>query len=196
MFTGIIETSGLITEIKQEGSNINFYVESNISSELKPDQSVSHDGVCLTITANNKTGHWVTAVAETIQKTNLSGWTRGKVINLERALKLGDRLDGHIVQGHVDTAATCIGKEEVNGSHLFRFKIPGTFASLLIEKGSVCINGVSLTAFEVGLDNFMVTIIPYTYEHTTFKNLEENATVNVEFDILGKYILRQQVVGK
>lgn len=196
MFTGIIEATGLLTKIKKEDGNISFLIESKISAELAPDQSVSHDGVCLTVTENNHIGHWVTAVAETLQKTNLSSWSIGRVINLERALRIGDRLDGHIVQGHVDTTAQCIEKEETNGSHVFQFQIPESFASLLIEKGSVAINGVSLTAFGVGMDHFMVAVIPYTFEHTSFLHLGKGATINIEFDILGKYLLRQQEVNK
>jgi riboflavin synthase len=196
MFTGIIEATGLLTKIKKEDGNISFLIESKISAELAPDQSVSHDGVCLTVTENNHIGHWVTAVAETLQKTNLSSWSIGRVINLERALRIGDRLDGHIVQGHVDTTAQCIEKEETNGSHVFQFQISESFASLLIEKGSVAINGVSLTAFGVGMDHFMVAVIPYTFEHTSFLHLGKGATINIEFDILGKYLLRQQEVNK
>lgn len=196
MFTGIIETTGILTDIKQEGTNIHFFVECAISKELKPDQSVAHDGVCLTITENNQTGHWVTAVAETLQKTNISGWKKGKTINIERAMRLGDRLDGHIVQGHVDTTATCTRVQEVGGSYLFEFHFPDNFAALIIEKGSICINGVSLTAFHVGKDCFSVTIIPYTFAHTTFNQLKESDAVNLEFDILGKYMLRQTETGK
>ncbi|KAA5534755.1 riboflavin synthase [Taibaiella lutea] len=194
MFTGIIETLGAIKDIQHEGSNIHFTIESEISKEVKIDQSVAHDGVCLTVTACNAESHTVTAVAETLQKTNLGSWKAGKTVNLERAMKLGDRLDGHIVQGHVDTTGKCLERKEVDGSHLFHFEFPGRFAALVIEKGSVCINGVSLTAFNVGKNTFSVTIIPYTLEHTTFGNLQPNDIINLEFDILGKYMLRMKEV--
>lgn len=194
MFTGIIETLGTIKDVQHEGSNIHFTIESTISKEVKIDQSVAHDGVCLTVTACSAENHTVTAVAETLQKTNLASWKAGKTVNLERAMKLGDRLDGHIVQGHVDTRGKCINRKEVNGSHLFHFEFPESFAALVIEKGSICINGVSLTAFNVGRNTFSVTIIPYTLEHTTFGALQANDTINLEFDILGKYMLRMKEV--
>lgn len=192
MFTGIIESQGTVTRVTKEGTNIHFTVASAISKELKIDQSVAHDGVCLTVVACDDSEHTVTAVAETLLKTNLNTWKVGRVLNLERAMKLGDRLDGHIVQGHVDTAGTCIDRKEVAGSHLFRFRFPGQFAALIIEKGSICINGVSLTAFNVEQDTFEVTIIPYTLEHTTFRYLQAEEPVNLEFDILGKYMLRMK----
>lgn len=192
MFTGIIESQGTVTRVTKEGTNIHFTVASAISKELKIDQSVAHDGVCLTVVACDNNEHTVTAVAETLLKTNLNTWKEGRVLNLERAMKLGDRLDGHIVQGHVDTAGTCIDRKEVDGSHLFRFNFPGQFAALIIEKGSICINGVSLTAFNAGRDTFEVTIIPYTLEHTTFRYLQAGEPVNLEFDILGKYMLRMK----
>lgn len=194
MFTGIIETLGTIKDVQHEGSNIHFTIESEISKEVKIDQSVAHDGVCLTVTACDTVSHTVTAVAETLQKTNLASWEAGKTVNLERAMKLGDRLDGHIVQGHVDTTGKCTERKEVDGSHLFHFEFPESFAALVIEKGSVCINGVSLTAFNVGRHTFSVTIIPYTLEHTTFGSLQANDIVNLEFDILGKYMLRMKEV--
>lgn len=192
MFTGIIETIGTLKDIKKEGSNIHFLIESTISSQLKVDQSVAHDGVCLTVTQLENNSHWVTAVAETLQKTNLTNWKKECSINLERALKLGDRLDGHIVQGHVDTVGKCIKKEEQEGSYLFRLQFPKKFAALIIEKGSICLNGVSLTVFDTGEDTFTVTIIPYTWENTSFKQLEAGHAINMEFDLLGKYLLRQQ----
>lgn len=192
MFTGIIETIGTLKDIKKEGSNIHFLIESTISSQLKVDQSVAHDGVCLTVTQLENNSHWVTAVAETLQKTNLTNWKKECSINLERALKLGDRLDGHIVQGHVDTVGKCIKKEEQEGSYLFRLQFPKKFAALIIEKGSICLNGVSLTVFDTGEDTFTVTIIPYTLENTSFKQLEAGHAINMEFDLLGKYLLRQQ----
>ncbi len=192
MFTGIIETLGLVKEIIPSGSNIDIWVQSNITNELKIDQSVAHNGVCLTVVAIDGDAYKVTAVAETINKTNLGKWLAGSTVNLERALKVGDRLDGHFVQGHVDATATCTGKEALEGSWLFHFKYDEQFAALMIEKGSVCINGVSLTAFNVGRDTFSVTIIPYTYEHTNFSALESGDIVNIEFDVLGKYLLRSQ----
>jgi len=192
MFTGIIQTLGTLSRIQAEGTNLHFTIASELSRELKIDQSVAHDGVCLTVVACDAHSHTVTAVAETLQKTNLASWKEGRVVNLELAMRLGDRLDGHIVQGHVDATGTCISRKEVNGSHLFRFRFPRRFAPLVIEKGSICINGVSLTAFEVGRDALSVTIIPYTLEHTGFKDLQEGAEVNLEFDILGKYMLRMK----
>ncbi len=192
MFTGIIETLGSIKDIKHEGTNIHFTIESGISKELKIDQSVAHDGVCLTVTACDDKQHTVTAVLETLQKTNLSSWEVSKTVNLERAMKLGDRLDGHIVQGHVDTTGKCTERKEVDGSHLFHFEFPERFAALIIEKGSICINGVSLTAFNAGKNTFSVTIIPYTLEHTTFSDLQAGDAINLEFDILGKYMLRMK----
>lgn len=192
MFTGIIESTGRISRVVKEGTNVHFTIESNISKELKIDQSVAHDGVCLTVVACDADSHTVTAVAETLLKTNLQGWETGRTLNLERAMKLGDRLDGHIVQGHVDTTGICTERKEMDGSHLFRFSFPEKFAALIIEKGSVCINGVSLTAFEAGRDTFTVTIIPYTLGHTTFGQLKAGDPVNLEFDILGKYMLRMK----
>lgn len=192
MFTGIVESQGTINQVVREGTNIHFTITSDISKTLKIDQSVSHDGVCLTVTACDMQAHTVTAVAETLLKTNLATWKEGRVVNLERAMKLGDRLDGHIVQGHVDTTGTCLSRREVDGSHLFRFAFPRQFAALLIEKGSICINGVSLTAFNAGPDTFEVTIIPYTLQHTTFRYLQAEDPVNLEFDILGKYMLRMK----
>lgn len=196
MFTGIVESLGTIAAIRKEGSNVHFTVNSPISYELKIDQSVAHDGVCLTVVALDDHSHTVTAVAETLQKTNLASWQEGRTLNLERAMKLGDRLDGHIVQGHVDDGtAVCTGREEADGSHLFTFEFPERFAALIIEKGSICINGTSLTAFNVGRNTFSVTIIPYTIEHTNFKHLQPGDRINLEFDILGKYFLRMKEVG-
>jgi riboflavin synthase len=192
MFTGIIETTGVVKEVIPEGSNLHIRIASSISKELKTDQSVAHNGVCLTVVEIEGNEYTVTAVAETLQKTNLASWKQGDIINLERALKAGDRLDGHFVQGHVDSTGVCKAKEVLEGSWLFRFSFPQQFAALIIEKGSICINGVSLTAFNVGRTEFTVTIIPYTYEHTNFRNLEKGAVVNLEFDVLGKYLLRHK----
>lgn len=196
MFTGIIETTGRVENIKQEGSNYHFTISGNITGELKIDQSVAHNGVCLTVVDIKDNQYTVTAVAETMSKTNLGNWNEGDRINLERALKAGDRLDGHFVQGHVDTTGTCIEKQTLEGSWLFRFSFPEQFAALMIEKGSICINGVSLTAFNVGKTEFTVTIIPYTYEHTTFNLLKSGDIVNLEFDVLGKYALRMWELNK
>jgi riboflavin synthase len=192
MFTGIIESLARVAAIRHEGSNVHFTITSSLAHELRIDQSVAHNGVCLTVVAIDDNNYVVTAVAETLAKTNLATWKVGDEVNIERSLKIGDRLDGHFVQGHVDTTATCIEKQTLEGSWLFRFRFPVAFAALIIEKGSVCINGVSLTVFNAGKDEFTVTIIPYTYEHTNFHNIMEGTVVNIEFDVLGKYLLRRQ----
>ncbi len=196
MFTGIIETIGTITNIINSGSNTDFWLESSITNELKIDQSVAHNGVCLTVVEIKGEQYRVTAVAETLSKTNLGNWKTGDKVNLERSLQVGDRLDGHFVQGHVDTTGGCIAHEVLEGSWLYRFRFPKQFATLMIEKGSICINGVSLTAFNVGKDEFTVTIIPYTYEHTNFHSLNTGDTVNLEFDVLGKYLLRHKEINQ
>ena len=196
MFTGIIEKTGVIRHVSTSGSNRNYWIESDITSELKVDQSLAHNGVCLTVVEIEDAQYQVTAVAETLAKTTLGDWMVGRVLNLERALRVGDRLDGHFVQGHVDAVAQCTGKEEVSGSWLFQFRFPLSFASLIVEKGSVCIDGVSLTAFNVGTDTFNVAIIPYTFEHTGFGQLLPDHIVNIEFDVLGKYFLRHQMLGE
>jgi len=190
MFTGIIEATGIIKGIENQGSNTSFYIESPISAELKADQSVSHDGVCLTVESIAENIHRVTAVDETLQKTNLSEWKIGKEVNLERCMPMNGRLDGHIVQGHVDCTGTCTEVENKNGSWLFSFDFKKEFAALIIEKGSVAINGTSLTAFNVSNHSFQVTIIPYTFEHTSIKHLQKGDKVNLEFDVIGKYIQR------
>lgn len=190
MFTGIIEKTGRIAEVSASGTNTHFWVESPISQELKPDQSVSHDGVCLTVEAVEGSRHRVTAIAETMKKTALGNWKPGTLINLERCLEPHDRLDGHIVQGHVDCTAICTRRSEKNGSWEFRFEFPGKFAPLVIEKGSIAVNGISLTAFDVRKKSFKVAIIPYTFEHTNLSRLSEGETVNIEFDMIGKYLLR------
>lgn len=192
MFTGIIEEVARIASIACEGSNVHFGISSHMTHELRVDQSVAHNGVCLTVVRIEGDTYTVTAVAETLAKTNLGTWREGDEVNLERSLMLGGRLDGHFVQGHVDATATCVERQELEGSWLFRFRFPAAFAALIIEKGSVCINGVSLTVFNAGADEFTVTIIPYTYEHTTFHNTEPGCVVNIEFDVLGKYLLRSQ----
>jgi riboflavin synthase len=190
MFTGIIEKIGRIAAVEKSGSNIDFWVESPISDELKIDQSVSHDGVCLTVVELKNGAHRVTAVAETLARTNLENWQIGTKINLERCLKIGDRLDGHLVQGHVDCRANCLKINELDGSWQFFFEFENGAPHVLVDKGSVCVNGVSLTVVEPSERGFSVAIIPYTYENTGFHNLKSGDFVNIEFDIIGKYIAR------
>lgn len=190
MFTGIIETLGSIQEIKKENSNVHITIDAAITNELKIDQSVAHNGVCLTVVAINGSNYTVTAIDETLQKTNLSSWKVGDLVNLERAMKLGDRLDGHIVQGHVDQVGTCIEAEETNGSWKYSFEYDPSLNNLTIEKGSITVNGVSLTVVDSKKNQFSVAIIPYTYEHTNFKNFEVGSKINLEFDVIGKYVAR------
>ena len=190
MFTGIIETMATVAEVRTEGSNRHFIIRGTVARELKVDQSVAHNGVCLTVVSIAGDTYMVTAVAETLAKTNLGLLKEDDLINIERSLKVGDRLDGHFVQGHVDCTAECIEHTKLDGSWLYRFRFPEQFAALIIEKGSVSVNGVSLTIFNIGVNEFTVTIIPYTYEHTNFKAHYMGAIVNVEFDVLGKYLLR------
>jgi riboflavin synthase len=190
MFTGIIETLGTIQEIKKEKDNIHITIDSSITSELKIDQSVAHNGICLTIVALKDTLYTVTAIDETIKKTNLSSWKTGDSVNLERAMKLGDRLDGHIVQGHVDQTGTCVVAQETNGSWLYTFEYDDTLNNITIEKGSITVNGVSLTVVNSKKNQFSVAIIPYTYEHTNFKSFEVGTKINLEFDVIGKYVSR------
>lgn len=190
MFTGIIETLGVIQEIKKEKDNIHITIDSSITSELKIDQSVAHNGICLTVVALKDTLYTVTAIDETIKKTNLSYWNIGDSVNLERAMKLGDRLDGHIVQGHVDQTGTCIVARETKGSWLYTFEYDETSNNITIEKGSITVNGVSLTVVNSEKNQFSVAIIPYTHEHTNFKSFEVGTKINLEFDVIGKYISR------
>ena len=190
MFTGIIESIGLIKAILKQGENFHYIVTSDISKELKIDQSVAHNGVCLTITSCNNLDHKVTAIKETIQKTNMSHWKIGQIINLERCLKIGDRLDGHMVQGHVDDTIKCSSICEEGGSWRIAFVGKNINPRLIVDKGSICINGVSLTVVKVAKDFLEVAIITYTYENTNFKELKVNNLVNIEYDILGKYILK------
>lgn len=192
MFTGIVEALAEIREVRVDGGNRDYRISSPITAALKIDQSVAHNGVCLTVVAIDGDNYTVTAVAETLAKTTLADWQPGKKLNLERSLRVGDRLDGHFVQGHVDAVAECIELREADGSWIFSFRFPGAFAPLLVEKGSVCIDGVSLTVFNVGPDTFSVTIIPYTYTHTGFGQLQPGSRVNIEFDVLGKYFLRHR----
>lgn len=190
MFTGIIEATGIVKDASSNGSNKTFWIESPLSAQFKVDQSVSHSGVCLTVEEINGNHHRVTAIDETLQKTNLNSWNTGSLINIERCLVVNSRLDGHFVQGHVDTTAVCTKRLEKKGSHEFEFEFPKKFAELIIEKGSICVNGISLTAFNVKKKSFAVAIIPYTFEHTNIKDVKAGDTVNLEFDIIGKYLLR------
>jgi riboflavin synthase len=194
MFTGIVETTGLIKHISAGGSNKTFLIESSISNELRPDQSVSHSGACLTVEETIGSTHRVTAIEETLNKTNLGKWQAGELVNLERSLKMYSRLDGHLVQGHVDTIAKCVKRTEKEGSWEFEFSFPKKFGALIIEKGSVCVNGISLTAFNVKRKSFTVAIIPYTFEHTNIKSVSEGQSVNIEFDMIGKYVLRKSTL--
>jgi len=189
MFTGIVETTGAIKSVITNGTNRTFWIESPISPLLKADQSVSHSGVCLTVEEINGDQHRVTAIDETLQKTNLKNWKTGSLINLERCLQLNGRLDGHLVQGHVDATGTCVKMKEKDGSWEFEIKYPEKFSGLIIEKGSVCLNGISLTAFDVKKKTFRVAIIPYTFNHTNIKELKKGDLVNIEFDMVGKYII-------
>lgn len=190
MFTGIIETIGTVESVVITGSNYTFQITSSITNELKVDQSVSHDGVCLTVEAINNSTYQVTAIAETIQKTNLQLWKPGTKVNIERCMVMNGRLDGHIVQGHVDCTATCVEKKDLAGSWEYRFVFPEQFAPLVIEKGSISVNGTSLTCFNINNNSFTVAIIPYTYHHTSMQQVQVDSVVNIEFDLLGKYVQR------
>ncbi|MUP45074.1 riboflavin synthase [Gramella sp. BOM4] len=195
MFTGIVEEIGKITRISKSGTNLDIWVNAKMTPELKIDQSVAHNGVCLTVVSINDSEYQVTAVKETLEKTNLGKLKTGSPVNLERGMKLGDRLDGHIVQGHVDQTAKCTNRKEADGSWEFSFEYDPDLNNITIEKGSITINGVSLTVVNSKKNSFSVAIIPYTYEHTTFKELKEGDTVNLEFDVIGKYVKRIQELG-
>jgi riboflavin synthase len=190
MFTGIIETTGKIIQIDRQGDNRSFWINSPISHELKVDQSVSHNGVCLTVEEIIENQHRVTAIHETLLKTELDSWQVRGMVNLERCLAFNGRLDGHLVQGHVDATAVCVGKQEMNGSWQYTFEFPREFEAYIIEKGSISLNGISLTVFNVGANRFEVAIIPYTYHHTNIGSIEPGKKVNVEFDMIGKYVKR------
>ncbi len=190
MFTGIIENTGIVAETDSSGTNKIFWVTSPLANELKVDQSLSHNGVCLTVEEIRDNMHRVTAVEETISKTNLSEWKKGSIINLERCLQLNGRLDGHIVQGHVDCTAKCMDVINKEGSWEYHFDFPQQFAIFIIEKGSITINGISLTVFNVSKNTFMVAVIPYTYAHTNMSAVNKGDTVNLEFDVVGKYVNR------
>jgi len=190
MFTGIVESIGTIVGKRAEAANIHLDVACNFLEEIKIDQSIAHDGVCLTVVAITQDFYTVTVIQETINKTCLSQWEVGQNINLERAMPFQGRLDGHIVQGHVDTTAICMAKVEEEGSWRFTFQYNRNPEWLTIEKGSICVNGTSLTVVDSGVDTFSVCIIPYTYTHTTIHNLEVGKKVNLEFDVFGKYVLK------
>lgn len=190
MFTGIIESLGTVKEVRKENDNLHLTITSSITNELKIDQSVSHNGVCLTVVALNEDAYTVTAIRETIEKTNVSDWQTGDIVNLERAMKLGDRLDGHIVQGHVDQTGICKSIENANGSWYYTFEYDENWNNITIEKGSITVNGVSLTVVNSKKNEFSVAIIPYTHEHTNFKNFKIGTKINLEFDVVGKYVAR------
>lgn len=190
MFTGIIETLGIVKEIQKIDDNLHITISSSITQELKIDQSIAHNGVCLTVIDIKENLYTVTAIRETIEKTNLSDWKLGDLINLERAMKLGDRLDGHIVQGHVDQIGICKSVQDANGSWYYSFEYDQAQNNITIEKGSITINGVSLTVVNSMKNEFSVAIIPYTYENTNFKSLKIGTKVNLEFDVVGKYVAK------
>lgn len=194
MFTGIVENLGTVKNIQADKSNVHFTFACTFTSELKIDQSLAHNGVCLTVVAINGNEYTVTAIDETLQKTNLGKLKVGDVVNLERCLKLGDRLDGHLVQGHVDQTGICTQVLEQDGSWQFYFEYDKSQGNLTVNKGSICINGVSLTVVDSGVHTFSVCIIPYTFEHTNFKTIQKGTEVNLEFDIIGKYITKNQSV--
>lgn len=190
MFTGIIETIGTVTQLQKEATNLHISLKSAITSELKIDQSVAHNGVCLTVVNISGEEYTVTAIQETLQKTTIGKLTIGEHVNLERAMKLGDRLDGHLVQGHVDQTATCTKAQETKGSWAYTFKYDSSLNNITIEKGSITVNGVSLTVVDSKTDEFSVAIIPYTFENTNFNTFQVGTEVNLEFDVIGKYVSR------
>lgn len=190
MFTGIIETLGRVEKLEKEQSNLHVTIATPLAKELKVDQSVSHNGVCLTVVEQNEDSYTVIAIEETLNKTNLGTWSEGDLVNLERGMQLGARLDGHIVQGHVDLTARCTAIEEVNGSWCFTFEYDPGLSQVTIEKGSITVDGVSLTVVDSKNNGFSVAIIPYTYENTCFKTYKVGSVVNLEFDVIGKYVAR------
>lgn len=195
MFTGIIESTGKILSLEKKGTNLECWISSPISGELSIDQSVSHNGVCLTVDQLGENSHRVTAIEETLRKTALGEWTLFTEVNLERCLPMNGRLDGHLVQGHVDTTAVCTHKKELAGSWEYSFEFPPAFAQLVIEKGSISVNGTSLTCYNIGRNHFTIAIIPYTYTHTNIHQVEVGAKVNIEFDMIGKYVQRRAELG-
>lgn len=190
MFTGIIEILGKVVDLQNDKGNLHIKISSSFSSELKIDQSVAHNGVCLTVVAIQDDCHTVTAVEETLTKTNLSQLQLGSLVNLERCMQMNGRLDGHIVQGHVDQVATCTNVRNLEGSWVYSFSYDPTIGNVTVEKGSICVNGVSLTVVDSDTSTFSVAIIPYTHEHTNFKAIQPGDLVNLEFDIIGKYVAR------
>lgn len=196
MFTGIIETVGVVKQVTKDKDNLSITISCNIAGELKIDQSVAHNGICLTVVDIKPDSYTVTAIKETIDKTSISSWRVGDYINIERAMKLGDRLDGHIVQGHIDQTALCTNIIENNGSWQYSFEYNSKSGNVTIEKGSITVNGVSLTVVNSKENSFEVAIIPYTFEHTNFGNLKQNDTVNLEFDVIGKYVSRLYNIQK
>ncbi|GAA4057705.1 riboflavin synthase [Flavobacterium chungnamense] len=190
MFTGIIETLGIVKDIVKEEENLHLTITSSITNELKIDQSVAHNGVCLTVVGIENDNYTVTAIKETIDKTNVGDWKINDIVNLERAMKLGDRLDGHIVQGHVDQVGLCKSVEETDGSWKFTFEYDAALNNITIEKGSITVNGVSLTVVDSKINEFSVAIIPYTFEHTNFKSFKIGTKINLEFDVIGKYVAK------
>ena len=190
MFTGIIESTGIVKEVISRG-NKTFWLSCPLTKDFRVDQSVSHSGVCLTVEEIRGADYRVTAIEETLLKTTIGSWLTGTAVNIERSLLLGSRLDGHFVQGHVDSTGICISRIEKEGSWEFDFEFPPAFSPLMIEKGSICINGISLTAFNVNRNSFRVAIIPYTFEHTNISQVREGQKVNLEFDMIGKYIDRR-----
>jgi riboflavin synthase len=190
MFSGIVEALGEVKALRKEGSNLHFDISSPFTTELKIDQSIAHNGVCLTVIAINGNEYTVTAIDETLRKSNLGKLQAGDKVNLERCMKIGDRLDGHIVQGHVDQTAECKNVSEENGSWTYTFEYDASTGNITVEKGSVCVNGVSLTVVDSKENSFSVCIIPYTHDHTNFKHIQKGSIVNLEFDILGKYIAK------
>ena len=190
MFTGIIETLGKVVDLKHDQGNLHITVESGIAAELKIDQSVAHNGVCLTVVALADSKHTVTAIEETLNKTNIGHLKTGDLVNLERCMQMNARLDGHIVQGHVDQTATCVAFNELDGSWEYTFEYDASTGNVTVEKGSICINGISLTVVNSTENRFSVAIIPYTFEHTNLQHVRTGSVVNLEFDIIGKYVAR------
>ncbi len=194
MFTGIIETLGIVKDIVKEEENLHLTITSSITNVLKIDQSVAHNGVCLTVVGTENESYTVTAIKETIDKTNVGDWKINDIVNLERAMKLGDRLDGHIVQGHVDQVGLCKSVEETDGSWKFTFEYDAALNNITIEKGSITVNGVSLTVVDSKINEFSVAIIPYTFEHTNFKSFKIGTKINLEFDVIGKYVAKLNTI--
>ena len=190
MFIGIIETTGIVKEIISSGTNKTFWIKSSLSDGLSVDQSLSHNGVCLTVEEVKNGCHRITAIDETLLKTNLNHWEINTIVNIERCLQMNGRLDGHIVQGHVDTVATCTETKSKDGSWEYNFQFDKKFGALIIEKGSIALNGISLTIFNIKEDSFTVAVIPYTYEHTNMQFIKAGDKINIEFDMIGKYVTR------